>query len=1463
MGHAVLDQFSPLPGRDAYAAIRGFVYQVERTIQVWLDLPPSAALYCEAGEDVDRVGQALAGGADAEGTKRLLEQIKFRKDTISLRSPEVRESLANSLATCERNAGQELRFRFFTNASPVAERGVRFPRGLTGIAAWEATRLESLDEQDLSGSLAVLRALLGTLPDDSRDQGVPVRAGILAEFIDGADDATLVSDLVGRFEFSTGNPPVGAIRVAIERRLQELEYARGDDEARQFYETLFVSVMHLLSRPGEKRLDAAVLRALVQEGTLAAADRAMFLRIQRYLAEADERMATMQRDLATVVSNTQPDQVAERFLALVRDAGLLAAPGLGDAPIVSRDAPPRPDRPPTRPAYLSPRPALLETVATALAQGRWVALTGLAGMGKTQLARELFLSWPDTRRRWISAGGHDDNLGARLEGQLLVWLRDLAGDMGVVASYAAGQPDVEELLAAIAATIGDEFLLVLDDLPDAPAHRPLTQHLVAIATAVAGGAGRVFSTGQHGLPNAVLDILGDTAHMLVAPPFGDDDTRTVLIAAGAPPGLTNRRFIAFLGGLTGGHPALLAATLRWLRTQGWAFEEDRLDRLIGGEPVATVRRETRRAIRRLLEDGQTRALLDRLSLVGAAFRVDTVTALGAVDPPIDRPEERLHDLVGAWVQQLDGPRYEVSPLLRETGEEYLAAATRREVHGATAHVELRGGTIDATDAFRICTHLLKAGEWFTLAAVYIQLLHSASTAEHGRILDWARYFFRPGEAWPVELPRSTRILVRAAQIRRSLLTGERFADYDEELDRLIAGPVDGDDERLAVGFAHFQAGVMRDDLPAATVAHHALAAARVLRHAGGIWGNALPESPHAPEGMFWIAFKAIRGIGDIRALLDMLRALPTAERRAVVAASPGPESALNLADFCYGYEGDKPAADRDWLAVLGTIDELGALGEESGVLEFVVAARRARAIVVADHLGQADGALALLAATPDGDRDSHRFTIAYTEGRVMLSHGRPEDAFRRFATALLLPPGDGSWPYHLDALVHGMVAASRIGRWDEARRWGAGAIRLALRRGRTPPDVAELLGELAWVHWQAGDRARACGALHGALRRLAASQTLDRPRFNEAAWKVGHLLGWFAGIASTGQPPATVRGGEPYVAPYSGLLYRSDDALGREPQEHGLAPLLVQLAMIASTFAPLRLARRAYEQASRLAEEEGRELLAATADSRRSAMEAYLGDFDSAIAAAIRGGRAFAIAQALQSRGHQVGILTRASSLEDDWRALTDRDRRFEDALFFRSVILPAFVRLLADPTTDERALEELDRLDRSIVRVETAFQDPAYWRLLVTHMRRPFEKGMGHRRIQELLSTTAPDDNYQRVILYAVLARVSDARPADVASAQAVVLIFCAEGSDTFVQISLARWLTRHWRDEVAMRSFRLTNPILLRDDLMALDRSRATVAGAARLMLTAQVATGSRFALTVAERLWSLSRHDVGDGP
>ncbi len=85
-----MGKFTTTRLRDAFGTIRGFVYQIDLTIDRWLSLRSSETLELERGEDIDTVVRAMQGD---EESARLLEQIKYRDRTITLRSPEAVEAI--------------------------------------------------------------------------------------------------------------------------------------------------------------------------------------------------------------------------------------------------------------------------------------------------------------------------------------------------------------------------------------------------------------------------------------------------------------------------------------------------------------------------------------------------------------------------------------------------------------------------------------------------------------------------------------------------------------------------------------------------------------------------------------------------------------------------------------------------------------------------------------------------------------------------------------------------------------------------------------------------------------------------------------------------------------------------------------------------------------------------------------------------------------------------------------------------------------------------------------------------------------------------------------------------------------------------------------------------------------------------------------------------------------------------
>lgn len=145
--------------RDAWATIRGYVYQVELTIARWLDLQPGEELELERGEDIDLVSEVVT--ASGEKQERILEQVKHLQSVnVTLHSSQVIIALANFHAHQTDNPAISLRLRFTSNAGRGQEEASPFPEGTRGLDVWEAIRQGTLQELPLGIALAGIRSLL-------------------------------------------------------------------------------------------------------------------------------------------------------------------------------------------------------------------------------------------------------------------------------------------------------------------------------------------------------------------------------------------------------------------------------------------------------------------------------------------------------------------------------------------------------------------------------------------------------------------------------------------------------------------------------------------------------------------------------------------------------------------------------------------------------------------------------------------------------------------------------------------------------------------------------------------------------------------------------------------------------------------------------------------------------------------------------------------------------------------------------------------------------------------------------------------------------------------------------------------------------------------------------------------------------------------------------------------------------
>jgi hypothetical protein len=370
--------------RDAWAPIRGYVYQVDSTILRWVMLKENEALELERGEDIDIIAPAI--WKERGASQRVLEQIKCLDGSITLRSRAALESLARfheHRQTNQRGA-LDLLFRFSTTALPAHEKPAGPLTFTPGVLLWERARSSGSlvsAEQDCEAILAFLRKT-------RKPRGFSAKTWkSFAAFLKSPKPDFL--RFIRAFEWSTGLPPSERLSARVCESMVESGYAHKTAEAMSKYDQLFAYVIRLLAKPPVRGRRILTKRDLCLQISKTAPDPAL----ARFLAEFRElrdflsrELSTITKDLAEVKGNTREilyelKSKSTRAVALervVEPGAILRAFGTASQSLISW--------PQETDGRWIERPALQELETILLSDGpTFTALLGDPGSGKSAL----------------------------------------------------------------------------------------------------------------------------------------------------------------------------------------------------------------------------------------------------------------------------------------------------------------------------------------------------------------------------------------------------------------------------------------------------------------------------------------------------------------------------------------------------------------------------------------------------------------------------------------------------------------------------------------------------------------------------------------------------------------------------------------------------------------------------------------------------------------------------------------------------------------------------------------------------------------------------------------------------------------------------------------------------------------------------------------------------------------------
>ncbi|MGL6194977.1 MAG: hypothetical protein ACRC2T_09170 [Thermoguttaceae bacterium] len=714
--------FRNVPDRDAYATIRGFVYQVDLTILRWLELHEGQMLELESGEDIDLVDAATTEFP----RKRLLEQVKHRDSTITLRSKSVLEAIKNAIVHRENNKTLDITVRFSTNATIGRENklSTQIPNGIGLLQLWESIRKNENIGISESETIKLIRSQIAKQKKPNQHQTKDFTSWkTLQDFFANPDD-TIIKDLICHIEWSTGGPSATSTKTEIQKKLTSLGKATDDTQATELYQRLFLVVFKLLCQKGQKRLTSELLEQVFTTPTLSEADRQILQQLQNSVADHEYRITALE-------INTLAKQEQISVFDVV--------------PYLPSTSPP------FLPDCVAKRQPTIDRVAQEVENASWIAIHGNCSSGKTVFAALLTEQW-ESESIWIQL-----DKSSRISAVAFIER----------ALYAIKQQPTggnhNNWFNDLLSSLEEGATIVIDNLPDLSCNPELKTWLATFFSACRQHKIRLVTIGEYNLPQSFLGGFGPgLIQPALVPQFSQDDVIELLQNSGAPDGFCTKISIDIIYANTSGHPLLVLATAAFLRQQHWNFDANVIIDLLKNPHLNELNDDIIRQLTYSICDN-SRDLLYRLKLASYQFRREAVDAVGQVSPEIARYNEIFAELTGPWVNRKSNNTFELSPLITSIKHNLLNQQVAQKCHEALGNLIMQSQCISSIDIMQTISHFDLAGLYDRMAIVFIVALRSlgesTNPSPHEMILSFWTHVRMPETVRP-----SLRMLARSMQL---------------------------------------------------------------------------------------------------------------------------------------------------------------------------------------------------------------------------------------------------------------------------------------------------------------------------------------------------------------------------------------------------------------------------------------------------------------------------------------------------------------------------------------------------------------------------------------------------------------------------------------------------------------------------------------------------------------------------
>lgn len=726
----------------------------------------------------------------------------------------------------------------------------------------------------------------------------PLRAFLIA-----ADALQIQQQLIRRFRWLTHRPDIDAVKQSVTDRMSEL----------------------LRHRRRAASMATAVCKWL-----------------ESYFWEVVIRRDAAQRRLTVEDLHRLVDEAANPLVALgtaqlpwVLDAN---KPGQGLLNLLARDAP-------AAPSPLLMRRALCDRLSQLICQRKSVLVAGTVGKGKTTLV-QVVLEMLATSSRWVDLAAAED-----------AWEKLLFPEL-------AAQMDDTNLPTVI----------VLDDLNLSPSRQKVYGAALADLLRRAQASGRsivITAQGESSASMAQQRLTG--VEIVEVPEIDIDEANALCIDHGCPKDLAGI-WSVFVAAKTGGHPKLVQIMLDELSQRDWPVPQSN-DMASPSQGLVSARQATRLLLSDTVTPREAELLYHAstcLILMHRSVLIRLVELVGNGQNAGDL----IDRYAGKWIECIEGEWYRTTALLSGSAEQVWSEEQLAKAHARLhAAIEFKSPLSPAeAGALLYHAYFSRNEERLAHTAIKLQSIDSEEARhEVERNLLWLPYL-AVGVGQRIAVDPYAAVILRALQF--SVATAldadvvpsicDRWVDEIDAVDAEVLQPIVQTHMWLAVGFANCNKVPLRHRLDAASGLLTLRGEAKQIADAGlaTTFAQAVKESDFpatATNTQFVLlnAARSIGGIADMDTLVSWLDATSDASCDQFEDLLGWPVT-QTLGAFVQAAWSRHCESTKDWSPWIVALDHVSVYAQRRGLRRLGREVAKAKAIIFAEYLSDAEAAIACL-----------------------------------------------------------------------------------------------------------------------------------------------------------------------------------------------------------------------------------------------------------------------------------------------------------------------------------------------------------------------------------------------------------------------------------------------------------------------------------------------------------------------